>query len=792
MVDDNDEIDAGEGAEPIVDPDNLKSSRGWLALITSAERAFRDWQDRADNVDRAYANLERLASISREREFQLFWANVQVLGPSVYSRPPSPVVVPRFKDQRKLPRTASELLERCTVVTFETQDIDGTMRLVRDDLNVPARGAIWCRYEAEAKNDDLGQRACVEHVDRRDFSHDPVRKWADVDWVSKRSWLTRKEARKRFAKTSGNAYQQAAYERRKDSVTGETETTLKAGFWELWSKSQNKVVWVSENVDVVLDSDKPHLTLEGFFPCPKPAFGTTQRGTLIPVPDMLFYKDQIEEINEFTARISALAEGLRLKGFYPAGAGEIADAVEGAIKKNDNNAVLIPVSNWAMMGGSSAKDLIVWLPLDMVASTIMQLIELRKQLIEDVYQIMGLSDIMRGQTQASETLGAQQLKSQYGSVRIRDKQDELVRIARDVTRIVAEIMAENFSAKSLNDMSQMSLPTDAEIAKQIRELEAQFKAQVKEAQADPQLMRQAQQDPEKAKQVIQQAQQQMMQQATELKETVTIDQVVKFLRDNRIRAFTLDIETDSTISPDENAQKQRAAEFTTAVGGYLGQALPLVAQVPEASELVAETLKYIASQYRAGRQLDGVIDDFADKMKQRASQPQGPSPEQMQMQADQQAEQSRQQMDSAKMQAEGQKAQADAQLASKQLELDAFKAKSEQESADKDRELERYKADLQAATSIHTAEISAQQANDAQALEAHLEQQVGVSDQRHELTTMAADQQHEREVQAQDQQHQQAMQQAEQAHQAEQQQSAQVASQQQAETAAAAKPQGPV
>ena len=39
---------------------------------------------------------------------------------------------------------------------------------------------------------------------------------------------------------------------------------------------------------------------------------------------------------------------------------------------------------------------------------------LRKQIIEDIYQIMGLSDIMRGATDPQETLGAQQLKTQYG------------------------------------------------------------------------------------------------------------------------------------------------------------------------------------------------------------------------------------------------------------------------------------------------------------------------------------------------------------------------------------------
>jgi hypothetical protein len=252
----------------------------------------------------------------------------------------------------------------------------------------------------------------------------------------------------------------------------------------LWCKSENIVVWVSEGCDEVLDQGKPHLALEDFFPCPKPAFGTLQRRSLIPVPDMVFYKDQLEEINEITARIAALTEAVRVRGFYPAGAGEIGDAIEAALKSTTNNQYMVPVSNWAMIGTGGVKDMIVWLPIDVITATITAIIAVRKQLIEDVYEVTGLSDIMRGQTQASETLGAQQLKSQYGSVRIKDKQDELIRVARDVTRIVAEIIAEHYSGATLMDMTQMRLPSDADIQAQAAPLQAQLAGAARPASED--------------------------------------------------------------------------------------------------------------------------------------------------------------------------------------------------------------------------------------------------------------------------------------------------------------------
>lgn len=638
MSDDVDDI-AEEQLDPAVEP---KSAKAWLSAITKAERAFADYQLRSDKIDKLYASLKHLADATRDREFQLFWANIQVLGPSIYARPPVPVVVPKFKDRRPLYRVASELLERCSVVTFDMSDINAVMMLLRDDLTILGRGAAWARYETKEEGEYNTERVCLDYLDRRDFLHEPSRNWLEVGWVGRRAWMTRKEMRKRFRKTSGDAYQNADFITRKDDRdNGAATDTLQAGVWEIWSKTLNKVVWVAEGVEVLLDEGKPHLKLEGFFPCPRPAYGTTQRASLVPVPDIVYYKDQLEEINELTGRIHALSGALQVRGFYPAGAGEIGDAIEAALKSTDNRQVMVPISNWAAFGGGAAKDTIVWLPLEMIVKTIAQLVELRRQVIDDVYQIMGLSDIMRGSTEASETLGAQQIKAQYGSIRIRDKQMELVRIARDLVRIAGEIMAENFDAKTLLDMSQLEIPSNADIQQQIEQMTAQAEAklqqQVQEAMQAPEAQQMAQANPEQAQAMLAQAEQQILAelqpQIAKLEETPTVERVLAFLRDQRMRPFVLDIETDSTIQPDEDAAKQRATEFITAVGGFMQQAVASVAAVPESAPLAAEMLKFVASQFRAGRQMETTIEEFADQMKEAAKQPR-PNPEAIKAEAE--------------------------------------------------------------------------------------------------------------------------------------------------------------
>lgn len=667
---DNEDIDNLADGEPGPDKEP-KSAKAWQSMITDAEKAYHDYHERADNIDKLYADLSRLANTTRDRQFQLFWANVQVLNPSVYSRPPVPVVVPRFKDRKPLIRVTSELLERSAVVTFELEDIDSVMRLIRDDMVILARGCAWLRYEAEnGKDGYFSERVCIEFVDRKDFLHDPARTWKEVDWVSRASYLTKKEMRKRFKKTSGDEYQKASYEDRKEDETDDGK--LKAKVWEIWSKSQNKVVWVSEGCEKLLDEGKPHLTLDGFFPCPRPAYATVQRRSLVPVPDMVFYKDQLEEINELTARIGALTDAVKVRGFYPAGAGEIGDAIEAAVKSTTDNQVLIPISNWAMIGSGGVKDMIVWLPLDMISKVITELVALRKELIDDVYQITGLSDIMRGSTEASETLGAQELKSQYGSVRIKDRQAELVRMARDITRIAGEIMAENFQPKTLLEMSQLEIDTEASLAQQAAPIQQQLQklmTDAHQAMADPEMQQLAQQNPEKAQQVMQQAQQQAEQlqgQLAKLQQKPTVEKVMEFLRNQRIRPFVLDIETDSTIAPDENATKQRATEYVTAVGGFMGQALPLVQAIPQSAPVVADVLKFAAAQFRAGREVEGSIEEFADQMKAMAQQPKPADPATIKAQGDAQTAQA----DAAERTANAQKTMLEAQDKAQQAEHD--------------------------------------------------------------------------------------------------------------------------
>lgn len=663
-----------------------------LGALKKAEGAFRDWQTTCTVIDEIY-NREGdstglLGTLDRsewqDAQLDLFWSSFEVMKPAVYARAPVPAVAPLFKDSDPVKDKTADVLERSATSVFALTDINEVMKLVRDDVIFTSRGVMWLSYESDGKQG--GQKVCVEFLDRMDFLHEPARTWAEVGWVARRAWMTRKEMRERFSEHSGDAYENAQFKTQRDDdhSEGDKQTlTRKAGVWEVWHKADNKVYWVTEGVDKLLDSGAPHLKLSGFFPCPKPAYATLQRRSLIPSPDWLRYAVHFRKVSDLTSRIYLLLTQVRMMGII-GGGGDIADAVDEMMRSEDDQ-VIVRVNTIA----GDINSLVAWMPLNEVAQAITGLIQARAQLIDDFYQLSGISDIMRGATESDETLGAQQLKSQYGSVRVREKVEELQRIAADAVRIACEIIAENFTQKTILELSQMQIPTRKEIEKRIKEIEdaaeKELKAlgdKAKEAAQD------AQEAPEGAEQAFQQAQQQVIQKyapmLAEAQGQVAIEDVMKLLRDDHVRSFTFEIESDSTILTDEMQEKASRNEFMSQFTQAASGVMQIAAMGDEGAELAGEMLKFSLAPYRVGRQMEGVIERWVKAAPQYAAQAQGGEDqgalaEANKMLAD--AEQKKAQAAMAGVQAKAQLDQANAQLKFAQLQEQAAtnQRKAEQE-----------------------------------------------------------------------------------------------------------------
>src|SRR5262245_12649460 len=228
---------------PRLEPTKAKA---WLNMLEESETAFEPWNAHCDRIDKQFANLERLSQMARDKEFQMFWANVEVLKPSIYAQPPEPVVVTKFKDRRPVPQAAAEFLQRCAKVAFDLTHINELMLQVRDDVVITARGVAWCRYEGKGGDGYYdSERVCIDFKHRRDFLHSGSRCWYEVEWVAAASYLTREEARERFYEHSGEEYEDAEYMVDRDAKeVGGADSRERAKFWEMWHKPTRRCVWV--------------------------------------------------------------------------------------------------------------------------------------------------------------------------------------------------------------------------------------------------------------------------------------------------------------------------------------------------------------------------------------------------------------------------------------------------------------------------------------------------------------------------------------------------------------------
>lgn len=655
----------------------------WSDTIRERERTLEEWNDKVDNILKRVYSMTHLASNTRKREMQIAWANFEVVKPAIYVNPPSPVVVSRYKDRKPLTRHGSEILERAITTTFDHEGVHETLLQVRDDMVDCSRGVAWCRLD---ENESGQPKVSVDHVDRRDFMHSPSRNWKEVWWVSRKIYLDEEECERRFGEVSGDLWRQLEFSKQAEDLDDEQKSgDEQAEVYEIWCKLTGLVYWCHPDLEKFLHVSDPPINVKGFFPCPRPAFGTTEATNLVPVPHYVYIKDQLEEINELTDRITAMSENLRLKGFYQAGAEDLSEALERIITNTDNRSLMVPVPSTTLMSGQTLEKSIVWMPLSEIAQAISGAVALRKQLLEDVYEITGISDIMRGQSAASESATAQQLKSQYGSIRIKKMQGEMVRIAADLAALVGEIIAETFPLDHLRLMTQYD---EVQTAQERQMAIQRLQNEIIKAQQNPELMKAAQENPEAAQQIVAQVQEQI----SKLMQQPTWEQVVQMLQEERLRPYMIDIETDSTIMPDENAQKQRVSEFLTALGGALQQLSAMVGARPDTAEFAGEVLKFAVTPFRAGRQLDTAIDNMIEKIQQPAQQ--GPSPEEIKAQADMQ----KAQVDAdAKMQIEQFKIQAEERMTSMKAEADARqKATIEEVKARADKELAVIKAKFDA------------------------------------------------------------------------------------------------
>jgi hypothetical protein len=608
----------------------------YLDIVSAYETEFKKWDARAKKIIKRYRDDTRGQTNNETAKFNVLWANVQIRLPAVFAKLPKADVSRRFRDNDQVGRVASLLLERS--LDFEVEhypDFRTTMTACVLDRLLPGRGVAWARYEphvsAQDEPDDglqitedardTGEMpgdaapvgdgplerleyecAPVDYVHWADFGHSVARTWEEVTQVWRWVYLTKEAATERFGKEAAD---KLAFNSTPDPLQKKTEKRERnlAKVCELWDKEAAEAVWFAKDGMDLIDIRPDPLELEQFFPCPPPLFATMTSDTLIPVPDFALYQDQANDLDILADRIDGLIKALRVRGVYDASVPEL----QRLLTEGDNN-TLIPVAKWMGLSEKGGlKGAIDLLPLDVIAAALLDAYKAFDQVKGQIDELTGISDIIRGETEASETATAQQIKGQYAGLRLRTARDEVALFATQLLRLKAHIICTKFQPETI----------------------LQYASAEQLSEADRQL----------------------------------VPQALELLKSDPLRSFRIQVASDSLVQIDEAQEKDDRLAFIEAAGAYIQNAILPTAQVaPDLLPMSIELFKFGIGAFKEARSIEGTLDAMLEQLRQKQAQaqaqaqanPQPPPPDPAMMKAEAEVEniKTRTQLDVARTQAE--------------------------------------------------------------------------------------------------------------------------------------------
>lgn len=701
--------DYDDNTQPGLDsPEDIGSTpesvvRRWLLELRLADKREKDWRKSAQTVIDLYKG-----AIAKKNSFNILWSNTETLLPAVYSSVPKPDVRRRYKDADPLGKAVSEVISRALDFSMDCYDFNSVARADVMDMLLPGRGVSRVRYvpnlvqvgsdpsvphgeeqeDAEVHQDPAGEalegdqeeveweQTVAEHVQWDDFRMGPGKRWEEVTWVAFRHRLAREELVHQFGELGKLVKLDATGDDDVNKLPDHQSEPFKtAEVWEIWDKDDKQVLFISASYKPSPLKEVPDpLELKGFFPCPRPLYAIDDVESLLPIPLYEQYKEQAEELNRISTRINKIIDALKVRGIYDATISELSEVMRGS----DND--LIPAQNVSALLERGGLEKAIWmLPVEQSAKVLASLYQQREAVKQTIYEITGMSDILRGASNPNETATAQQIKSQWGSLRVKRMQQDISRYLRDLLRLKAEIISQKFEQKTLEQMTLVQLPTEQQV--QMQAMQAQ-------------------------------------QQGQPFQPPVTWEAVMQVLRSDLSRTYRVDIETDSTIAASLEADMQGLRDVMTGVVQFIQGVGPAVQAGAMPIEAVKEIVMAVVRRARMG----SAVEDALDKMQ--APQQQGGDPKQAQ-QLQQQVQQLTQQLQQAQQQAQGKQQELQANMSIEQMrmqaegqmaqmkaerEAQAEQAKLERESALAQQQLEfdRWKAQLDSDTKIMIAQLTAQ------------------------------------------------------------------------------------
>lgn len=719
---DTTDVEQPEGNSPAEDQDFWgkekeaadKRQREFLKQGNAIVRRFIDEKHGATAGDRTAVGLNQPFKLN------LFWTNITTLQCMLYGSTPVIDVSREHQDpDDDVARVAATMYQRLLQVDVSSSgaDLATTLKACLQDRLLPGLGTARVKYGFASEEDiatdpvtledqeseKLTKEWCTtDYVHWQDFSWGWGRTWPEVPWVGFRSYMTKDECGKRFGedRVDGLEYKNqlpTGDSKESDVVDPDQRSNVKkAEIWEFWNKPDKKVYWWSKGASGILDVKDDPLGLDGFFPSPMPMMANLTTSLFLPRADFVMAQDLYNEIDMLQTRISIITRAVKVVGVYNKNAG---DSVGRMLKEgNENN--LIPVDNWAMFAdGGGLKGNIEWFPTEEVVATLQTLQSIRDNTIELLYQVTGMSDILRGgDTDQYTSDGTNQLKAKFGSIRVQALQDQFATFASDLDGLKAEVVSKHFSPESIAIQSS-----------------AQF---------------------------------------LPISDHDKVEAAIQLMKSQDVK-WRVQIRPESIAMMDYAQLKSERTEYLTATATFLQSATSVVKEVPGSLPVLLEMMKWGLAGFKGANYLEGTLDKAIVLANQ--PQPEQPDPQQqaaeMQMKLDQQKHQFEMEKIQTKSQADNMLNQQKFQLQMQQMQAD-HQQKMEAQMGKNQGDIQKIMQDLQADLQVIAAKLKA----DVQVEQAQAEGQAGAEQVTFENDVDLAGVQHEYAMQELGAQHETGMQ----------------------------------
>ncbi len=419
--------------------DERPAAEAWLKKLAAAEKAYAKYYDLVDETRDFYKDSKG----SRSGKYNIFWSTVETLKPFLYFKQPKFYIERTDKNAGRTEKLACEMLENALAWNMEQFDFDSVIKYARNDFLISGAGIVWEQYKPEIEMRGktsapdgqtavkTGEKVESVYLDPRCFlaDTDRVGVWEEVSWVARKIYMDREELAAEFGEDLPAAFADA----RRDVCV-----------YEVWDKAGEEILWLSPAVpERFLKKQKNVLHINGFFPCPKPIFATMTNNSIIPVPDYCMIKEMLNELNGINSRMRLTIQALKVSGAYDNSFPELAEIL-------DKDVTLVAVSDFVKLRESGGiRGIIDFAPIEQYVLALEQLAERRQDVIASIFDVTGVSDIMRGSSNAAETATAVTKKTNFGTLRNQDRQNDMQRFIRDLLRIKAEIICEMFDAGRL-------------------------------------------------------------------------------------------------------------------------------------------------------------------------------------------------------------------------------------------------------------------------------------------------------------------------------------------------------